>query len=562
MHKIYLYFIVLFLPFNLQSNWFQSLHEKGAYAFYIKANNTSCKGNHTECDWSDDIFILLENKAENSLCDFKSANFENTFAIKEKIKAIYEDSSSYTEFTKNIDGLRTRKRGLDKPSPLEISEFVLLSINSLSQDVEPIKCILNIFTWNGPKRLKSRMLAQEHSSLRNILQSYYYSYSGLGSSGLQSEIVSFNLQEQKSQELKDDIENYIQEKKEQGSEISLTNFIDISEVALKNFSEIPQLKNEVMQQGPFETNAEYLQRLSSSEDNTDDKLFFIKEKYLNPSYYNAETSNWEVPIFEQYSNNVDVSYYDGQNAFGASKQVTKRVGQIQSIKTENKSIFSDSSSSFIEIAFPMERSYARENYEDLKIMILYSLDDSASRLSKTYTRNLPSFDSPYDIDIENIEISMKLEAAAIKNIRLGALERIHFYNPPSLNHLKKDSIFSVMGLRYNNEKLYGVEIPYNQKDFVRNKSNAAPQLNILGSVRKDKFIPSDITLTDGKNVGICDWAKLTQALWVAPYLWTKDLVVFETDKGNNNIKCKQILFLDGTFITSETDDSVYLVGKF
>ena len=119
-----------------------------------------------------------------------------------------------------------------------------------------------------------------------------------------------------------------------------------------------------------------------------------------------------------------------------------------------------------------------------------------------------------------------------------------------------------MGLRYNNEKLYGVEIPYNQKDFVRNKSNAAPQLNILGSVRKDKFIPSDITLTDGKNVGICDWAKLTQALWVAPYLWTKDLVVFETDKGNNNIKCKQILFLDGTFITSETDDSVYLVGKF
>lgn len=562
MQKILLYSLILFF-YNLNANWFQSLHEIGAYAFYIKANDSTCKGDHVECDWSDDIFVLLENKSGNSLCDFESANFENTFAIKEKIKVVYQDSLNYKEFVQNVDGFRTRKRGLEKPQPLEVSEFLLLSVNSISKDVEPLKCILNIYTWNGPKRMQSdRVSGGIQSYKKNIIQTYYYTWSGLGSSGLQSEIVSFNLKKQKIQELKDDIESFIKQKEEENTKINLKNFNDILKFSLRDFSDIPQLNNVSIQQGPFETNAEYLDRISGLEDNKDKSFFFIKEKILNPNSYNAETSNWEIPIFERHSTNVDVSFYDGQNAFGASKQVTKRIGKTESIKIENKSLFSNFDSSFLEISLPMERSYARKNYEDLKFLTLYSFDNSPARLNKTYSRDYPSFDSPYDVDIENLEISMKLEAVAIKNIRTGTFEKIFFYNPPSLNNYKKDSIFSVMGLRYHKEQLYTVDISNNPKEYFRNKSNVAPQLNILGSPRKDKFIPSDTSLTNGVNVGICDWAKINQVLWIGPYLWTEDMVVFETDKGDNNIKCKQILFLDGTFITAETDDSVYLVGRF
>ena len=105
MHKIYLYFLVLFLPFNLQSNWFQSLHEKGAYAFYIKANDSSCKGNHLECNWSNNIFVLMKNSKGSSLCDFDSANFNQTSFIREKVKQVYGDSTSYDDFIKNLDRL-------------------------------------------------------------------------------------------------------------------------------------------------------------------------------------------------------------------------------------------------------------------------------------------------------------------------------------------------------------------------------------------------------------------------------------------------------------------------
>ncbi len=556
MHKIYLYFLVLFLPFNLQSNWFQSLHEKGAYAFYIKANDSSCKGNHLECNWSNNIFVLMKNSKGSSLCDFDSANFNQTSFIREKVKQVYGDSTSYDDFIKNLDGFQTR-RGIDKPSPLEVKEFLIISIDRTSKNVTPLKCILNIYTWNGKLRnsINSPRLAHivDQPSKRNLPQRFFYQGGGgfIKASGEQSEVVSFNFKSSKDQEIKDKLEKFIREQKSSNSIIDINNFNDVLDKAIKSFSDIPQLRTKQARKDPFETNAEYLERTSGLEKNNNKRLYFLKEKDLSPNYYDAETSNWNIPVYDLHASNVDVTYYDGQNAFGASKQITKRVGTTQSIRIENKSMFANPIISFLEIQIPMERSYAKENYKDLKVFTLYSFDGNPDRLVRRSEREFPSFDYPYDVNIENLEISMKLEAIAIKNTRFESFYEIFIYDPPSLNIINTDSVYSVVGARTSNAS--------SVKELVNIKSNAAPQLNILGSIKKERFLPTNLK---GKEVGVCDWASLDQGLFFGPWIFSEGPVVFETDKGDNNVSCNQTLFIDGTFITSETDDSVYLVGRF
>ena len=191
------------------------------------------------------------------------------------------------------------------------------------------------------------------------------------------------------------------------------------------------------------------------------------------------------------------------------------------------------------------------SYKDLKVFTLYSFDGNPDRLVRRSEREFPSFDYPYDVNIENLEISMKLEAIAIKNTRFESFYEIFIYDPPSLNIINTDSVYSVVGARTPNAS--------SQKELVNIKSNAAPQLNILGSIKKERFLPTNLK---GKEVGVCDWASLDQGLFFGPWIFSEGPVVFETDKGDNNVSCNQTLFIDGTFITSETDDSVYLVGKF
>ena len=64
----------------------------------------------------------MKNSKGSSLCDFDSANFNQTSFIREKVKQVYEDSTSYDDFIKNNGWINSKGNGKMR---LEGKEYIV-----------------------------------------------------------------------------------------------------------------------------------------------------------------------------------------------------------------------------------------------------------------------------------------------------------------------------------------------------------------------------------------------------------------------------------------------------
>lgn len=190
-----------------------------------------------------------------------------------------------------------------------------------------------------------------------------------------------------------------------------------SKIWLKDFClKIKKLEEIHDVKGEFETTAEFKARVDLLNEirfgNYLNKTFKYQEAHPNRFRYDADKELWTITGSEEFARNTifqDIERYEGVNAFGVKKIITKTTEKTCSIKTINAT-----GNKFL----PMPISEAKEFKNKLRKTIFFNViqnKDKKIDVKRDYVYSKPTIDYPYEKDIEKFTIPIRIKAIVYHN---------------------------------------------------------------------------------------------------------------------------------------------------